>query len=108
MGVLEPQGLSRWASPSFIVPKKDSAVRWISDLRELNKVVIRNQYPLPIICGVLKKLIRYKFFTTLDISMQYYTLELDNESAEACTIVAALSGDPTAVISATNRSIFTK
>ena len=40
LGVLEPQGLSRWASPSFIIPKKDSTVCWISDLRELNKVVI--------------------------------------------------------------------
>ena len=61
LGVLEPQGLSRWASPSFIIPKKDSTVRWISDLRELNKVVIRNQHPLPIIGGILKKRIGYNF-----------------------------------------------
>ena len=39
-----------------------------------------------IIGDVLKKRNGYKFFSKLDISMQYY-LEFDNESAEACTIV---------------------
>ena len=27
LGVLELQGLRRWASPSFVIPKKDSTVR---------------------------------------------------------------------------------
>ena len=71
----------------FHYTKKGSTVRWISDLRELNKVVIRNQYPLPIIGDILKKRIGYKLFTKLDISMQHYTLELDDESANECTIV---------------------
>ena len=36
IGVLEKQGRSAWQSGTFIIPKKDERVRWISDFRALN------------------------------------------------------------------------
>ncbi len=67
--------------------KEDTRVRCISNSCQLNKVIRPKQYPLPIILDILRKHYRYKFFTKLDISMQYYMFELDNKSQDSCTII---------------------
>ena len=87
IGVLVPTQESEWASPSFIIPKNDGLLHWISDLHQINKVIKCRQYPLLIILDILRKRIWYKFFTKLDISMQYYTFEFDKESQDLCTII---------------------
>ncbi len=90
IGVLAAQQEIEWASPSFIIPRKDGRVCWISNLRQLNKVIRRKQYLLPVIMDILRKHSGYKFFTKLDVSMQYYTFELDEESQDLCTLLRHL------------------
>jgi hypothetical protein len=67
--------------------KEDNRVHWISNSHKLNKIIRRKQYPLLIIMDILHKCSGYKFFTKLDVSMQYFTFELDNKIQDSCTII---------------------
>ena len=73
---------------SFWHSKKDDTIRVVADLRALNKVIRPRRYPMPIVLDLLRKRLGYKFFSKLDISMQHWTFELDEESKDLCTIVA--------------------
>jgi hypothetical protein len=87
IGVLKLQPLSKWASPSFIIPKKDHTVHTISDFRELNKRIVTKPYPIPKISTTLQELEGFTYATTLDLNMGYYTIRLDPTAAKMCTII---------------------
>ena len=53
IGVLEPAKCSEWIAGTFIVPKKDGRVRWITDFRGLKKYLKRKVYLLPKIFNIL-------------------------------------------------------
>ena len=78
---------SEWAAPTFLIPKKDRSVRFISDFRELNKRIKRKPFPIPKIQDLLLKLEGFQYTTLLDLNMGYYHIKLDPESSRLCTIV---------------------
>ena len=69
-----------WESPIFMIPKKDNRIRIVSDYREVNMLVKRKPYPLSRIQGITQKRSGYTIFMKMDLSMQFYRLELDEES----------------------------
>ena len=56
IGVLRDDMGSRWATPSFIIPKSDNSVSFLSDFRQLNKKIVRKPYPLPKILDLMQTL----------------------------------------------------
>ena len=85
--MLEFQPASEWASPSFIISKKDNTVCFISDFREVNKRLVRKPFPIPKISTVLQELEGFTFATALDLNMGYYTIHLDPDASKICTII---------------------
>ena len=80
-GVLKRQSSSQWASPTFIIPKKDMTVRTIDDFRELNKWIVRRPYPIPKISTTLQELEGFTYATALDLN------RLDPKAVEMFTII---------------------
>jgi hypothetical protein len=72
INALEPCGPSEWLSPTFIIPKTDGRVRWITDFRALHKSIKRKAYNLPTIQDILLRRPGYAFFSKLDTLLQYY------------------------------------
>ena len=87
LGVLKKVNRSQWAAPTFVIPKKDGTVRFISDFRELNKRIRRQPYPIPHIQDMLLNLEGFQYATSLDLNMGYYHIDLSESSKEMCTIV---------------------
>ena len=79
---------SQWGAHTFLIPNKDSTVRFISDFRELNKHILRQPYPIPKIQDLFLRLEGFHYGTTLYLNMGYYHIELSAKSKELCTIVA--------------------
>lgn len=87
IGVLKRQPQSEWASPTFIIPKSNGTVRFISDFREVNKRIVRTPFPIPKIATILQEMEGFTYATALDLNMGYYTIRLDGDAQKICTII---------------------
>jgi hypothetical protein len=77
-GVIRPS-TSPCGSPIIIVPKKDGTWRMCIDYRALNKITLKNQYPLPRIDDLLDQLHHDKYFTKLDLKSGYHQVQVKEE-----------------------------
>jgi hypothetical protein len=87
IGVLKRQSSSQWASPTFIIPKKDITVRTITNFRELYKRIVRRSYPIPKISTTLQELEGFTYAVALDLNMGYHTIRLNPRAVEMFTII---------------------
>jgi hypothetical protein len=87
IGVLKQVNRFDWGAPTFIIPKKDGTVRFISNFRELNKHIVQRPYPIPHIQDMFLHLEGFQYATSLDLNMGYNHIELNPDSKRYCTIV---------------------
>nr|GEV63696.1 putative reverse transcriptase domain-containing protein [Tanacetum cinerariifolium] len=62
IGFIRPSS-SPWGAPILFVKKKDGSMRMCIDHRELNKVMVKNVYPIPRIDGLFNQLQGARYFS---------------------------------------------
>ncbi|KAI3819610.1 hypothetical protein L1987_13451 [Smallanthus sonchifolius] len=70
---------SPWGAPVLFVKKKDGSFRMCIDYRELNKLTIKNRYPLPRIDNLFDQLQGSTCFSKIDLRSGYHQLRVQED-----------------------------
>ena len=65
-GFIRPS-VSPWGAPVLFVKKKDGTLRLCVDYRQLNKMTVKNNYPLPIIDDLFEQLKGASVFSKINL-----------------------------------------
>lgn len=85
-GIVRPSA-SDFASPVVLVRKKDGTHRLCVDYRMLNKKIIKDRYPLPLIEDQLDRLQNARVFSTLDLKNGFFHVHIDDASIRYTSFV---------------------
>ncbi|KAK1424203.1 hypothetical protein QVD17_19524 [Tagetes erecta] len=77
-GFIRPSS-SPWGAPVLFVKKKDGSFRMCIDYRELNKLTVKNRYPLPRIDDLFDQLQGSTYFSKIDLRSGYHQLRVHEE-----------------------------
>nr|GEV92892.1 retrovirus-related Pol polyprotein from transposon 17.6 [Tanacetum cinerariifolium] len=78
LGCIHPS-YSAWGTPVLFVKKKDQSIRMRIDYHELNKVTIKNRYPLPRIDDLFDQQQGVSYFSKIDLRSGYHQLKAREE-----------------------------
>ena len=71
--------VSQWGDPVLLVKKKDGSMRLSVDYRLLNKVKIKNKYPLPRIDVFMDQLVGACVFSKINLRSGYHQIKVKDE-----------------------------
>jgi len=74
--------VSPWGAPMLLVKKKDGSMRLCIDYRQLNKVMIKNRYPLPRIDDLMDQLVGARVFSQIDLRSGYHQIKVKDEDMQ--------------------------
>ena len=68
--------VSPWGAPMLFVKKKDGNLRLCIYDKQLNKVTIKNKYPLPRIDDLFDQMKEAKVFSKIDLRSGYHQVRI--------------------------------
>nr|GEW16405.1 hypothetical protein [Tanacetum cinerariifolium] len=80
-GFIRPNSLP-WGAPVLFVKKKDGSFRMCIDYHELNKLTVKNRYPLPRIDDLFDQLQGSSIYSKIDMRVGYHQLQSKQEHEE--------------------------
>lgn len=81
---------SPYASPIVLVRKKNGQLRMCVDYRALNKITVRDRFPLPVIEDCLEYLGNKKYYTTLDLKNGFHQVPMHEDSKPLTAFVTPM------------------
>ncbi|GFT76107.1 retrovirus-related Pol polyprotein from transposon 297 [Trichonephila clavipes] len=91
-GVIEPCS-SAYASQVLVVRKKDGSPRVCIDFRKLNRVLVKDHYPLPLIEDILDKLQDTRVFSTIDLRLPRANGQVERINRTIIPVLSKMSED---------------
>ncbi|GJY69078.1 putative reverse transcriptase domain-containing protein, partial [Tanacetum coccineum] len=88
-GFIRPSS-SPWGAPVLFVKKKDGSFRMCIDYRELNKLTVKNRYPLPRIDDLFDQLQGSSVYSKIDLRSGYHQLRNKQEHEEHLKLILEL------------------
>ncbi|GJS41122.1 putative reverse transcriptase domain-containing protein [Tanacetum coccineum] len=76
---------SPWGAPVLFVKKKDGSLHMCIDYRELNKLTVKNRYPLPRIDDLFDQLQGAHYFSKIDLRSGYHQLRVHEDDIPKIT-----------------------
>nr|GEY88180.1 putative reverse transcriptase domain-containing protein [Tanacetum cinerariifolium] len=83
-GFIRPSS-SPWGAPVLFVKKKDGSFRMCIDYHELNKLTVKNRYPLPRIDDLFDQLQGLSVYSMIDLRSGYHQLRVREEDIPKTT-----------------------
>ncbi|GFV64516.1 transposon Tf2-6 polyprotein [Trichonephila clavipes] len=85
-GIVRPSS-SEYASPIVLVKKKNGTTRLCIDYRTLNRKLVKDRFPLPLIEDVLDRLQGAKVYTTLDLKNGFFHVDVNEDCKHLTSFV---------------------